>query len=284
MNTTAGGFLECTGAPGAPLSLLGVPFDGTCSYRPGARFGPAAVREASWSLETYSPDLGADLDGAAVADLGDLDLPPGDTGRVLAAAEAAAREIAGRGGRLVAIGGEHLVTLPLVRAAADRHPDLTLVQFDAHADLRDDYLGQLLSHATVIRRCEEVLGPGRIRQFGVRSGTREEFAWMRDHGSLAPATAEGVREALAGGTGPIYLSVDLDVFDPGFLPGTGTPEPGGMDWNGFSACLGAVLGNGRPVIGADVVELSPPWDPTGASAVLAAKVVREILVGLQTRG
>ncbi len=281
MNIAPRGFLECTGGPGAPLALLGVPFDGTCSYRPGARFGPAAVRDASWSLETYSPDLGADLDGPAVADLGDLELPPGSTERVLAAVADAAREVAGRGQRLVALGGEHLVTLPLVRVAAEQHPDLTLVAFDAHADLRDAYLGEPLSHATVIRRCAEILGPGRIRQFGVRSGTREEFAWMRDRGSLGPATAEGVREALAGGTGPLYLTVDVDVFDPGFLPGTGTPEPGGLDWRGFSACLGAVLGSGRPVMGADVVELSPPWDPSGASAVLAAKVVREILVGLQ---
>lgn len=275
MNLRAKGYLECEGAPGAPFSLLGLPFDGTCSFRPGARFGPGAIREASWVLETYSPALDLDLDGTKVADLGDLDLAGPDPWAEIGEA---AREVLATGTRLLALGGEHSVTPPLVAAHLERHPDLAVLQFDAHADLRPEYLGEARSHACAVRRCLDLLPPERVAQFGIRSGTREEFGWMREHGTLFPADPEGVRRALDRAGGPLYLTVDLDVFDPAHLPGTGTPEPGGITYREFEACLQAIRDSGRPVVGADVVELSPGWDPTGKSAVLAAKVVREVLL------
>lgn len=275
MNLRTRGFLECEGAPGAPFSLLGLPFDGTCSFRPGARFGPAAIREASWVLETYSPALDEELDGSLVADLGDLDLAPRDPWGPI---ERAAERLLAGGHRILALGGEHSVTPPLVRAHARRHPGLVLVHFDAHADLREEYLGDPRSHACAVRRCLDSVPPERLVQLGIRSGTREEFRWMRTHETLGAATPEGVREALSRTTGPIYLTVDVDVFDPCVVPGTGTPEPGGLGYREFEDCLREIGRTGRPVVGADVVELSPGWDPTGASAVVAAKVVREILL------
>ncbi len=272
------GFLECTGGPGSPFALLGLPFDGTCSFRPGCRFGPGAIREASWVLETYSPRAEAELAGHRVADLGDLDLPPSGPSRAVDRIAAAVGPLLDAGARVLGLGGEHMVTYPLVREHRRRHPGLTLLVFDAHADLRDEYLGERLSHATAARRCLEELGPSGLCQIGVRSGTREEFAWMRRNATLFPPTPEGVRSALGRTTGPLYLSLDLDVFDPGVLPGTGAPEPGGIGFPAFEACLAEIARSGRPVVGADVVELCPACDPTQASAVLAAKAVREILI------
>jgi len=277
-------FLELRGDAGAPLAVLGLPYDGTCSYRPGSRFGPRAIRDASWGLETYSPELDGDLQGSMVADLGDLDLPFGNTERALGEIGAAAREVAALGKRLLCLGGEHLVTLPLAEACREVHEGLVLLHFDAHSDLREDYLGERLSHASVIRRCVDRLGPDRVCQFGVRSGTRHEFDWMREHGTLYPATGEGVRRALARFDGPVYLSVDLDVFDPSVVPGTGTPEPGGIDYRRFVECMAELLTSGRAIAGADVVELSPPYDPSGISAVLGAKVARDLLIVMGARG
>ena len=272
------GFLECTGGPEAPFALLGLPFDGTCSFRPGCRFGPGAIREASWALETYSPGADAELSGRRVADLGDLDLPPSSPSRAVEQIAGAVGPILDAGTRVLGLGGEHLVTYPLVQEHLRRHPGLTLLVFDAHADLRETYLGERLSHATVTRRCLEEVGPSSLCQVGVRSGTREEFAWMRRNGSLYPPTPGGVRSALGRTTGPLYLSLDLDVFDPAVLPGTGAPEPGGIDFPAFEACIEEIARSGRPVVGADVVELCPACDPTQASAVTAAKAVREILI------
>ncbi|GAB4256583.1 MAG: agmatinase [Deferrisomatales bacterium] len=278
LKTLPTGFLECTGGPQAPLVVLGLPFDGTCSFRPGCRFGPRALRDASWGLETYSPDLDRELPAGEIFDAGDLDLPLGNTARALEEIGQAARDVRARGARLLGLGGEHLVTYPLLQACLEDHPELTLLHFDAHADLREDYLGEPWSHATVIRRCLDGLGWERVRQFGIRSGTRFEFAWMRKHRTRFPADADGVRRALEGTAGPLYVSVDLDVFDPSCVPGTGTPEPGGIPYGAFAECVQEVAASGRPVVGADVVELSPPHDPSGISAVLAAKVARELLI------
>ncbi len=273
------GFLECTGdLRDARIVLLGLPFDGTCTFRPGARFGPGAVREASWVLEAYSPRLDAELPGNRIADLGDLDLPATDPGTAWARVQRAAARLLDNGARVLCLGGEHSLTAPLVRAHLDRHPDLTVLQFDAHADLRDRYEGEPRSHACTMRRCLDVLPPERLFQFGVRSGTREEFAWMRAHETLRPADPASVAEALARGEGPLYVTLDVDVFDPALVPGTGTPEPGGIGFGAFEDCLGEIARCGRPLVGADVMELCPPYDPTGTSAVVAAKAARELLI------
>ena len=263
--------------------IVGLPYDGTCSFRPGTRFGPDAIRRASIGIETYAPEQQRDLESVCYYDAGDLAFPFGDRDEVLRRIGACAEEVLNAGKRWFGMGGEHLVTLPVVQAYAKRYPDLMVVQFDAHADLRDDYLGDRLSHATVMRRISELpgFGPDRLIQIGIRSGIREEFDWMTAHGTGVSASGAGSAEAMADvrqrlGDRPVFWTVDLDVFDPAVLPGTGTPEPGGIDWPMFSAWVTAL--QGIHCVGADVVELSPPLDASGRSAVLAAKVMRSMLL------
>ncbi|MDE0331088.1 MAG: agmatinase [Nitrospinae bacterium] len=257
--------------------LLGCPFDETASFRRGARSGPDAIREASHCLETFSPELEEDLEDAALCDLGDVDFPSSDTEAVLASIRSQASRIFRSGKRPVFLGGEHLVSLPQVEAALASFPGLAVFQWDAHADLRDDYLGEKLSHACVMRRILELEGVGPLRQFGVRSGTREEFEWMRAEGTLRPLTPEAVAAALQEtGDRAVYLTIDVDVVNPGEMPGTGSPEPGGPGLDALMDCIGLLWTAGARIIGADVVELAPEWDPSGASAVAAAKIVREL--------
>jgi agmatinase len=261
------------------IVLFGVPLDLTTSFRPGTRFGPAAIREASDVLEEWSLALGRGLAEVPFRDLGDVDLPPGDLEGSLAAIESAAREI-GAGQLPLALGGEHLTTWPLVRVAASRHPDLHIIQLDAHADLREDYHGLRLSHATVMRRCAELLGRERIHQFGIRSATPEEAAYAADMHPfevLEPLrpTVDQLSDA------PVYVTIDIDVADPAFAPGTGTPEPGGIDARELLSAVAAL--RGLNVVAADVVELSPAHDPGGITAVLAAKVVRELILTVGAR-
>ena len=257
--------------------LLGCPFDKTTSFRRGARFGPQAMREASDCLETYSPHLDKDLGDAALCDLGDVDFTSGDTGAVLAAIKAEARGIFQAGKRPVFLGGEHLVSFPAVEAALESFPGLAVFQWDAHADLRDDYMGEKLSHACVMRRILGIQGVGPLHQFGVRSGARDEFAWMRANDTLRPLNPEAVESALEeAGDRAIYLTLDVDVLNPGEMPGTGSPEPGGLGLDALMDCISVLNASGARIIGADVVELAPAWDPTGASAIAAAKLVREL--------
>ncbi|MCL8209004.1 MAG: agmatinase [Actinomycetia bacterium] len=280
----AGRFLGCD-APyeQAAWVLFGVPFDGTASFQPGSRFGPPRIREASWNLETYSPRLGRDLAAAAVHDAGDLELPLGNVAASLAAAEAAARRFLADGKRWIALGGEHLVTLPLVRAALERWPDLVVAHFDAHADLRDTYLGERLSHATVLRRVWELVGDGRLFQFGIRSGTAEEWAFAAAHARTFPdAVVEPLRAARAAWAGrPVYVTFDVDVIDPAFLPGTGTPEPGGI--TAGEAFEAAALFRDVEVVGIDVVETMPLHDTSQRTALVAAKLVREFALAVAGR-
>jgi agmatinase len=251
--------------------------------RPGPRFGPAAVRKESQGLETYSPYLDRDLGETAVFDGGDLALSPCNAERALAAIEEAAAGILRDGKLPFLLGGEHLVTLGVFRAVLDRYPDLRLIHFDAHADLRDDYLGERLSHATVIRRCHELVGDGRIFQFGIRSGDREEFSFSRaGHTSMRRFDTEGLSEVIEALRGhPVYLTVDLDVLDPSVFPGTGTPEPGGLSFDTLRRAVTAVCAGCR-VLGCDAVELCPPCDAGAISAAAAAKLVREMLLSLNT--
>ena len=269
----------CAEAPfeSARVVLLGCPFDETASFRRGARFGPDAIREASDCLETYSPHLDKDLEDAALCDLGDVDFASGDTEAVLDTIRAEASAIFRAGKRPIFLGGEHLVSLPAVEAALGVYPGLAVFQWDAHADLRDDYLGERLSHACAMRRILDLEGVGPLRQFGVRSGTREEFEWMRAKDTLRPLSPEAVSAALKEtGDSAIYLTLDVDVVNPGEMPGTGSPEPGGPGFDALIDCIRVLDASGARIVGADVVELAPEWDSSGASAIAAAKLVREL--------
>ena len=264
--------------------LFGAPYDSTTSFRPGTRFGPAAMRAESFGIETYSPLQDRDLvDDTAVFDSGDIELPFGAPTPALKLIERRARQILKDGKRPFLLGGEHLVTLGAVRAVAERHPNLHILHFDAHADLRDDYLGNPLSHACVLRRCHDLLGDGRIFQFGIRSGTREEFRFMKDgHVTTEPftlTTVEKVVRKLPKGV-PVYLTVDMDVIDPSEFPGTGTQEAGGVRYLALLAAVRQILGK-LNIVGLDNVELSPALDPTGRSTALACKFLREELLALR---
>lgn len=258
------------------ICLLGAPLDVTASYRPGSRFAPGAIREASNSLEEYSLALDRELGELAYGDLGDLELAPGEVGRSLAAIEAAVGTLTEEGRLPFLLGGEHLVTLPAVRAVHRRHADLVVLHLDAHADLREEYGGETLSHATVLRRVAELLGAGRVHHFGIRSATRSEAAFAREHTHPFRPVAElgAVARDLAGQ--PCYLTVDIDVLDPAYAPGTGTPEPGGIS---SAALLEALAGlAGINLAGLDLVEVLPASDPSGRTAVLAAKILREAIL------
>ncbi len=259
------------------VRLFGAPFDGTVSFRTGTRFGPAAIRDVSDGVEIYSPVLDADLTQVSYADAGDLDLSSGDVKSVLATIREFANECVADDRVPFMLGGEHLVSLPVIEAVYAKYPGLVVVQLDAHADQRADYIGNPLSHACIIRRVSEFLGQENIRQIGIRSGTREEYALMREHGTLITFRDEDLKKLRDWiGERPLYLTVDLDVFDPAAFPGTGTPEPGGIDWWTFQRFIQAI--RGCNVVGLDAVELAPKLDASDCSSVLAAKCVREMLL------
>ncbi len=274
-------FLGCdSGFQQARAVLFGAPFDGTTSYRPGTRFASRVMRAESYGLETYSPYQDRDLGACGVFDGGDLDLPFGNVQAVLTQIEEKAAAILDAGKMPVMIGGEHLVTLGAVRAVAKRFPELHLLHLDAHTDLREEYLGEALSHATVIRRCWDLLGDGRIHQFGIRSGDGPEFKWAaQGHVAMRRFDLQGFAETVEALRGkPLYVTIDLDVLDPAAFPGTGTPEAGGV---AFTELLSAILVlKGARVAACDITELSPPYDPSGTSTATALKVLRELLLAV----
>lgn len=284
MNAQTNQFIGCDRTfDEADVVLFGAPYDSTTSFRPGTRFGPSAMRSESFGIETYSMLQDRDIaDDARVFDSGDLELPFGAPDRALEMIEARAAEILDAGKTPFLLGGEHLVTLGAVRAVAKRHPDLRIVHFDAHADLREDYLGVRLSHACVIRRCHDILGDGRIFQFGIRSGTRDERRFMLDGRVttelFTDATLPGVVDAIGPGA-PVYLTVDMDVLDPAEFPGTGTPEAGGLSFARLVADVRLICAK-LNVVALDNVELSPALDPTGRSTALACKLLREELLAI----
>ena len=273
-------FIGCdAGYEEAKIVLFGAPFDSTTSYRPGTRFGPSAMRHESFGLETYSPYQDKDLTDYAVFDSGDLELCFGSQESALRDIEDRAAAILEDGKFPLLLGGEHLVTLGSVRAAVKKYPELHIIHFDAHADLREDYLGAKLSHACVLRRCHELVGDGRIHQFCIRSGDREEFRFAKDHTHLHPFSFEGLKETVEGLKDvPVYFTIDLDCLDPACFPGTGTPEAGGVTFPQLLEAIRTVAG--ANVVGADVNELSPMLDASGASTALACKVLRELLLAL----
>ena len=265
----------------ASIVPYGAPFDSTTSFRPGARFGPAAMRHESFGLETYSPYQDRDLMDISVFDSGDLELCFGSSEMALADIQKRAEEILEADKFPLLLGGEHLVTLAAVRAVAAKYPDLHIIHFDAHADLRDDYLGARLSHACVLRRCHDLLGDGRIHQFCIRSGEREEFRFAAQHTDFHPLSFEGLEETvreLKEKNVPIYFTIDLDCLDPAAFPGTGTPEAGGVT---FLELLEAIRMVAQAnVVGADVNELAPMLDTSGVSTATACKVLRELLLAI----
>ena len=277
-------FIGCdTGYSEAKIILYGAPFDSTTSFRPGARFGPSAIRHESFGLETYSPYQDADITDCAVFDSGDMELCFGSAETALKDIETRAAMIFADGKFPLLLGGEHLVTLGAVRAAVKKYPNLHIIHFDAHADLRDDYLGAKLSHACVLRRCHDLLGDGRIHQFCIRSGEREEFQFAKQHTALHLFDFNGLAstvESLLQQEVPVYLTIDLDCLDPSVFPGTGTPEAGG---GSFAQLLDAIrtvcTAN---IIAADINELAPGLDNSGVSTATACKVLRELILALYT--
>lgn len=263
---------------GARAVLFGIPMDFTTSYRPGARFGPARIREASYGIEEFSYHQVADLAEKAYHDLGDVAVVYGDVARSLERARGVARQIVRDGKIPFLMGGEHLVTVPVVQAVAEAYPDLALLQFDAHADLREEYTGNPLSHATAMRRCLDVLPPQNLYQFGIRSGTREEFQFARAHCHLYPHEVLAPLQKVVATLGhrPVYITIDIDVHDPAFAPGTGTPEPGGISAREMIAAIQAMAG--LQVVGFDVVEVAPNLDETDRTVVLGALLLREALL------
>lgn len=263
----------------AKIVLFGAPYDSTTSFRPGARFGSKAIRSESFGLETYSPYQDDELTEKKVFDSGDLELVFGNAQTALGQIEERARIILNDGKLPFMVGGEHLVTLGAFRAIYEKYPDVSIIHFDAHADLRADYLGEKMSHASVLRRCHELVGDGRIYQFGIRSGDREEFIWGRDHVQTRMFDFEGLEQVVEQLKGkPVYFTLDLDVLDPSVFPGTGTPEAGGVS---FMQLLNACLKlRDLNIVGLDVNELAPAYDISGVSTAVAGKIIRELLIML----
>ena len=268
----------------AKIVIFGAPFDSTTSFRPGARFGSSAIRHESFGLEIYSPYQDKEITDCPIFDSGDIELCFGSSEKALEDIEERAETILNDGKIPFMIGGEHLVTLGAVRAAFKKHPDMHLIQFDAHCDLRDDYLGAKLSHAAVVRRCHDFLGDGRIHQFCIRSGEKAEFEFASKHTDMHKFNFDGLKETLSDLIArkvPVYLTIDLDCMDPGIFPGTGTPEAGGVS---FTELLNAMVEVSKcNIIGADVNELAPMLDTSGASTAAACKVVRELLIAIGSR-
>lgn len=274
-------FIACRAEPrGAAVVLYGIPFEGRVNQRRGAYLGPGAVRRASDLLETYAPALGLDLTDLALADAGDVPVLDGEPRAALAAVRAALAGVLDPAQRWVFLGGDHTVTAPIVEVALSHYPDLRVVQFDAHPDLRREFLGEAWNYASAMSRVLDVLGPDRLYQIGLRTGDREEWTPPRGTrvfpawGMPAPQAAAAVAAEVAGR--PLYVTVDIDVLDPSVAPGTGSPEPGGL---GVADLLAAFrnLGTAR-IVGFDVVEVSPLWDASGRTAVTAAAIVREAIL------
>ena len=284
MNKNVETFIGCdSDYEESKIVLFGAPFDSTTSFRPGARFGSSAIRHESFGIETYSPYQDKDLTDLKVFDCGDLELCFGSPEDALKDIEEQARKIVNDGKLPIMLGGEHLVTFAAVKAVFEKYPKMHIIHFDAHADLRDDYLGAKLSHACVIRRCYELVGDGRIHQFCIRSGDREEFRFADEHTDMHKFGFDGLTELateLKSDNLPVYFTIDLDCLDPSVFCGTGTPEAGGVN---FKELLNAILEVSKTnIVGADLNELAPMLDISGASTAVACKVLRELILSINT--
>jgi agmatinase len=270
---------SCDGFDDAKTVLVGVPMDFTCSFRPGTRFGPQKIREVSIGIEEYSVYMDASLDDASFYDCGDLDLPMGNVDKSLEVIGASAKEIVAEGKFPLFIGGEHLISVPVIKSVYDKYgDDLIVVQFDAHADLREGYLGCPNSHASAVRRLVDFMPGKNIYQFGIRSGTRDEFKFAEENTNLFRFDVlEPLMKVLPDfGKRPVYLTLDIDVADPSYVNGTGTPEPGGISSRELLEAVHAFRNTN--LVGFDIVEVSPPYDSSDRTAVLAAKIIRDVVL------
>lgn len=260
----------------ADIIMLGLPFDGTVSYRSGSRFAPEQIRLASWGLEEYSPRFDKDINDCNFHDVGDLEFPLGNTVKSLELIKDNVKQIYDDGKRLLGIGGEHLVTYPEIVAISDVYgDDLAIVHFDAHTDLRDEYMGEKLSHSAVIKLCSSYVRPENIKQIGIRSGMKEEWEFMKRNNTFIKDNNDYKSlDCLLGKK--VFVTVDLDVLDPSVMSGTGTPESGGMSFNELMGWFEYL--KKFDIIGADVVELAPDYDTSGCSTAVATKVIRELLM------
>ena len=269
-------FFDCTYNE-CDIAIFGIPYDGTTSYRPGTRFAPDAIRNEMYGLETYSPYLDKDLSNIRVCDLGDIEIPFGNRETVLKDAAYETKCILQDNKKIVMLGGEHLVSYPVIKEFYEKYNDLHVLHFDAHTDLREEFFGEKYSHATVIKRVYDVLGDDRIYQFGIRSGTKHEFEFGERHTNLRKFDTKGLEEAVKKLQGkPVYVTIDLDVLDPSIFPGTGTPEAGGITFNEMMDAIKKM--DGLNIVGADIVELSPHYDTSGVSTAVACKILRELLL------
>ncbi|SCG82111.1 agmatinase [Proteiniborus sp. DW1] len=262
----------------ANIVVFGAPYDGTTSYRPGTRFAAKVMRaESVLGFESYSPYQDKDLTEIAVCDYGDLVLPYGGPELILDIISDFTRDVLSDEKIPVMIGGEHLVTLGTVRALVEKYPDLHVIHFDAHTDLRHEFFGRELSHATVMRRVWDLVGDGKIFQMGIRSGDRSEFEWAKEHLHQCRYNCDTIDYIIEQTKGkPVYVTIDLDVLDPSVFPGTGTPEPGGVDFKTLLDCI--LKMSELNIVGADINELSPHYDPSGSSTAVAIKTLRELLL------
>ena len=256
------------------IIMLGLPFDGTVSYRPGSRFAPEQIRLASWGLEEYSPVFDKELADVNFHDAGDLEFPLGNTYKTLEQIRENVEDIYKDGKRVFGIGGEHLVTLPEIQAISKYVDNLAIVHFDAHTDLREEYLGEEMSHSAVIRHCSKIVGAENIKQIGIRSGMKEEWEFMKNYNTLCHKFSD--LDCLKGKN--IFVTVDLDCLDTSIMPGTGTPEAGGMTFKELNEWFKYL--SDFNIVGADVVELAPDYDASGASTAVATKVIRELLMAM----
>lgn len=256
------------------IVMLGLPFDGTVSYRSGSRFAPEQIRLASWGLEEYSPVFDRELTDVDFHDVGDLEFPLGNTYKSLEQIRENVEDIYKDGKRVFGIGGEHLVTLPEIQAVSKYVDNLAIVHFDAHTDLREEYLGEEMSHSAVIRHCSKIVGAENIKQIGIRSGMKEEWEFMKTHNTLCHKFSD--LDCLKDKN--IFVTVDLDCLDTSIMPGTGTPEAGGMTFKELNEWFYYL--KDFNIVGADVVELSPDYDSSGASTAVATKVIRELLMAM----
>lgn len=262
------------------IVIFGAPFDGTTSYRPGTRFAAAAMRNESTGIETYSPYQDRDLEDYNIFDGGDLEFVFGNPAKNIAIIKEYVSELLKDNKIPAMIGGEHLVTLGAVQAVAEKYNYLHIIHFDAHADLRDDYLGEKLSHATVLHRVWDIVGDNKIFQFGIRSGEKEEFEFAKNHTYMNKFDMKTLDEVIAKlKNKPVYITIDLDVLDSSVFPGTGTPEAGGIT---FKELINAIMlfQNLENIVAFDINELSPMLDASGASTACACKVLREMLLAV----
>lgn len=273
------GFMgSCDTYEEADSVIVGIPMDFTVSFKPGSRFAPQAVRNVSYGIEEYSVYLDKVLSDYMFYDWGDINLPIGNVPGSLDRIGQVAAKLFGDNKFPIFIGGEHLVSYPIIREASKKYHDLIVIQFDAHADLREDYLGEENSHATVMRKAAQIIGGKNLYQFGIRSGTRDEFIYAKENTNMfVDKVIEPLKSAINEiGNKPVYITIDIDVVDGAFAPGTGTIEPGGISAREMIEAIHTL--QNLNVVGMDIVEIAPALDQSERTALLGAKLIRESIL------